>query len=64
MIRLIFDENLSPALKYTLRDIYPQSLHALDIGLDEVHDPATWEYAKDVGYIIVTKDFDFLELNE
>ena len=64
MIRLIFDENLSPSLKYTLRDIYPQSLHVFDIGLDEVDDPAIWEYAKDVGYIIVTKDSDFLELSD
>ena len=64
MIRLIFDENLSPSLKYALRDIYPQSLHVFDIGLDEVDDPAIWEYAKDVGYIIVTKDSDFLELSD
>ena len=64
MIRLIFDENLSPGLKYALRDIYPQSLHVFDIGLDEVDDPAIWEYAKDVGYIIVTKDSDFLEISD
>ncbi len=64
MIRLLFDENLSPGLKYDLRDIYPQSLHALDIGLDEVDDPAIWEYAKDVGYVIVTKDSDFLALSD
>lgn len=63
MIRLLFDENLSPGLKYVLRDIYPQSLHVFDIGLDEVDDPAIWEYAKDVGYMIVTKDSDFLELS-
>ena len=64
MIRLIFDENLSPTLKYALRDIYPQSLHVLDIGLDEVDDPAIWKYAKDVGYIIVTKDIDFIKISD
>ncbi len=32
-MRLLFDQNLSPYLHETLRDLYPESLHVRTVGL-------------------------------
>lgn len=64
MIPLLFDENLSHALRVALRDTYPQSLHAKDIGLEGRSDLVIWRYARAQGYVIVTKDRDFVSLSQ
>ena len=64
VIPLLFDENLSPALKSALRDIYPQTIHARDLGLQERADLVIWRYARAQGYVIVTKDRDFLMISQ
>ena len=64
MIPLLFDENLSYALKAALLDTYPQSLHAKDIGLEGRSDLVIWRYARAQGYVIVTKDRDFVKISQ
>ncbi len=42
-----------------LADQFPECQHVRDIGLHESQDIEVWNYAKDNGYLIVTKDLDF-----
>lgn len=58
-MKLLFDQNLSPRLPRQLSDIYPDSIHVRDVGLQIAEDDAIWEFAKANGYVIVSKDSDF-----
>jgi predicted nuclease of predicted toxin-antitoxin system len=57
-MRLLFDENLSHKLAWLLEDIFPNSIHVREVGLEAADDPLVWEYAKDNGFILVSKDAD------
>lgn len=61
-MKLLFDQNLSPRLAETLRDLFPGSLHVRDVGLDSATDAAVWVYAKEQVFVIVSKDADFRHL--
>jgi predicted nuclease of predicted toxin-antitoxin system len=54
-----FDQNLSYRLAHTLQDVFPDSLHVRDVGLGEADDLIVWNYARDQGLVIVSKDVDF-----
>ena len=58
-MKLLFDENLSPRLPRALADLYPDSAHVHECGLGSADDSAIWQYAKDHGFAIVSKDSDF-----
>ncbi|HEY6388301.1 MAG TPA: DUF5615 family PIN-like protein [Candidatus Acidoferrum sp.] len=60
-MKLLFDENLSPRLAARLADVYPGSAHVHECGLGSADDKAIWQYAKDNGFTIVSKDSDFQE---
>jgi predicted nuclease of predicted toxin-antitoxin system len=60
-MKLLFDENLSPKMVAALADIFPDSAHVDRIGLGGGSDDEVWRYAKDNGFMIVTKDSDFYE---
>ena len=60
-MKLLFDQNLSPFLASRLADIFPESAHVLDVGLDRADDAAVWIYARANNFIIVSKDSDFHE---
>jgi predicted nuclease of predicted toxin-antitoxin system len=62
-VKLLFDQNLSPRLVPRLSDLYPASSHVSAVGLGEADDAAVWEYAKDHGFAIVTKDSDFNDVS-
>ncbi|HEX8180378.1 MAG TPA: DUF5615 family PIN-like protein [Pyrinomonadaceae bacterium] len=57
-MKLLFDENLSPQLVRLLVDLFPDSIHVRDAGLQAADDPSVWEYAKANDLIIVSKDSD------
>ncbi len=57
-MKLLFDENLSHKLVPLLSDIFPDSVHVRDVGLKAADDPFVWEYAKNNGLIIASKDSD------
>jgi predicted nuclease of predicted toxin-antitoxin system len=61
-VKLLFDHHLSPRLVKSLADIYPDSNHVYQLGLDQVDDKDIWEYARQEGFLIVTKDADFSDL--
>jgi predicted nuclease of predicted toxin-antitoxin system len=58
-VKLLFDQNISPRLVKALADLYPNSQHVYALELDEADDREVWEFAKEHGYCIVTKDADF-----
>jgi len=58
-VKLPFDQNLSPRLVKALNDLYPDSVHARDVGLTDALDETVWDYAARNGLIIVSKDSDF-----
>lgn len=62
-MKLLFDENLSPRLVQLLASEYPGSAHVHAVGLGEASDIEVWEYAPAHGYIIASKDSDFVELS-
>jgi predicted nuclease of predicted toxin-antitoxin system len=62
-MKLLFDENLSPNLPNRLSDLFPDSLHVRDVGMNATIDPIVWDYAKDNNLMIVSKDADMHDLS-
>ena len=60
-MKLLFDENLSPSLVESLEGLYPESAHVHALGLGSASDVTVWEFARERGFTIVTKDADFHE---
>ena len=58
-MKLLFDHNLSYRLVSALRDRYPDSVHVREIGLQAADDEVVWSYARDHGFVIVSKDAEF-----
>lgn len=61
-MKLLFDQNLSRRLLPELEVFFPGSAQAALCGLDTVADSVLWDFARQHGFTIVTKDSDFLEL--
>lgn len=62
-MKLLFDENLSPALPRRVADVFPNSVHVRDVGMKATDDPIVWDYAKDNDFMIVSKDADIHDLS-
>ena len=57
-MKLLFDENLPPKLAGSLAEQFPGSAHLRKFGLVGATDETVWEYAKENGFTIVSKDSD------
>lgn len=62
-MKLLLDQNLSPKLVAHLADSYSGSAHVHELGLSEVTDSELWEYARENGFTLVSKDSDFADLS-
>lgn len=62
-MKLLYDENLSPKLVMALNDVFPDSAHVDRVGLGGASDREVWEYARDNGYTLISKDSDFQEMS-
>lgn len=60
-MKLLFDENLSPRLASVLADLFPGSAHVHSCGLGAAEDEQIWEFAKENGFTVVSKDSDFYD---
>ena len=60
-MKLLFDHNLSPRLVMLLGEELAGSTHVYSLGMDRDSDISIWDYAKERGYTIITKDKDFLQ---
>ena len=58
-MKLLFDQNLSPRLPRLLADLYSDSAHVREVGLRDASDAEIWRFAKENGFVIVSKDSDF-----
>ena len=58
-MRLLFDENLSPALPRLLAEAFPGANHVSEMNLAGQPDTAIWNFARENSYCVVTKDRDF-----
>ena len=58
-MKLLFDENIARRLVTMLQDLYPGSQHVCEHGMEAASDDVVWQYARDSGFTIVSKDSDF-----
>lgn len=63
MIRLLLDENLSEAILRTISSIYPGSAHVRLALRPGASDEEVWAFARDHGFVLVTRDEDFERLS-
>jgi predicted nuclease of predicted toxin-antitoxin system len=61
-MKLLLDQNVSPALVRRLADLYPDSAHVFTLGMGEADDISICEFAVEQGFVVVTKDADYCEL--
>lgn len=61
-MRLLFDQNLSFRLVRLLADLFPESAHVRELGLEQASDLTIFEYAQANDFAVVTLDSDFLTL--
>jgi predicted nuclease of predicted toxin-antitoxin system len=60
-VKLLFDQNLSYKLPRKLDDIFPKSSQVKLLGMEEAEDSMIWEYARQNGFTLVSKDSDYSE---
>jgi predicted nuclease of predicted toxin-antitoxin system len=58
-VKLLLDQNLSHRLCATLRQEAFSCVHVRDLGLERADDETIWNFARQEGYVIVSKDEDF-----
>jgi len=58
-VKFLFDENLSHRLVQMLDDIAPGSVHPRNVNLLGASDDEIWRYAREEGFVVVSKDDDF-----
>jgi predicted nuclease of predicted toxin-antitoxin system len=62
-VKLLLDENLSHKLVARLSAVFPGTTHVSSVGLQGQADAAIWDYAKQHGFLLVSKDDDFRQLS-
>ncbi len=62
-MKLLLDQNLSRRLLPRLEREFPGSNQVALLGMDRALDSDIWKFARDEGFVIVTKDADFVELS-
>ena len=60
-MKLLFDQNLSFKLARKLADVFPGSSQVKLLGLEEADDRDVWNYARQNGFTLATKDADYYE---
>ena len=60
-MKLLVDQNLSRRLPAAVADLYPGSMHVRDLKMARAADTDIWDYAKENGFIIATKDIWFYQ---
>jgi predicted nuclease of predicted toxin-antitoxin system len=61
--RLLLDENLSERLLPLLIDLFPGSTHVRTLGQGGAPDTSVWDIARDGGFLLVTRDEDFVGMS-
>lgn len=61
-MKLLFDANLSRKLVQRLADVFADSAHVAEVGLERADDRAVLDYAIEHDYVVVSKDEDFHQM--
>ncbi|MEI8139136.1 MAG: DUF5615 family PIN-like protein [bacterium] len=59
-MKLLLDQNLPRQLVGDMQPHFPGSAHVWPLGLAEASDEEVWAYAAEQGFVIVSKDTDFI----
>ncbi|KOR32375.1 hypothetical protein TI05_07695 [Achromatium sp. WMS3] len=62
-MKLLLDENLSRRIVPHITSYYPGSSQIALLGLEQATDKDIWDYAYQHDFVIVTKDYDFIDLS-
>ncbi|MEK7263913.1 MAG: DUF5615 family PIN-like protein [Bacteroidota bacterium] len=62
-MKLLLDVNISHRLAANVQDIFPEIIHVREKNFQRADDREIWNYARENGYTIVSKDSDFHELS-
>jgi predicted nuclease of predicted toxin-antitoxin system len=62
-MKLLLDENLSRRVVPFVLDDYPESTQIALLGMEKAYDQDIWAYAKQNGFVIVTRDSDYVDLS-
>ena len=60
-MKLLLDENLSDRIVPRILDLFPESTHIKEVGLERTDDGVISAWAKQHGFTIVSKDTDFYQ---
>jgi predicted nuclease of predicted toxin-antitoxin system len=60
-LKLLLDQNLSYRLLARLDSLFPGSSQIHRLGMEHADDTVIWQFARENGFAIVTKDSDFYE---
>ena len=62
-MKFLVDNQLPPALaRFVSEDLRTEALHVVDVGLRESTDADLWSYASANGFVLISKDEDFVTL--
>lgn len=62
-MKLLFDQNISYRIVNKIIDIFPDSKHVSNVGLNDSEDIDIWQFAKNENYVIVTFDSDYFDIS-
>ena len=62
-VKLLLDQNLSPRLVAELEEDSPGTRHVREFALERADDGAVWQFAREQGFAIVSKDADFHQMS-
>lgn len=60
-MKLLLDENVSDRIVRQIVDLFPGSTHLKSAGLAEADDVMVWDWAKQHGFTVASKDTDFYQ---
>ncbi len=62
-MKFLVDNQLPPALaRFITQELRTEALHVVDVGLRESTDAALWSYVSANGFVLISKDEDFVTL--
>ena len=60
-MKLLLDNNVSYKLATLLKNEYSGSVAVREVGLSRAPDSEVWRFAQANGFVVVTKDSDFIQ---
>ena len=60
-MKLLLDQNLSRRILPVIKEEFPESTHVVHLGMDRDDDLDIWNHALSEGFVIMTKNKDFLQ---